>query len=124
MRFETIALGVSTTIIGMGIVFLVLILLSVIIWLLAAVVEKNEQSRKGGGGSAPAPATGGTPEAVQAGAGISAKTTAAIMGAISAATGRPLSQLHFTAIRRAGTAANTWAMHGAAEIMANRQTFL
>ena len=57
-------------------------------------------------------------------ADIDAKTVAVIMAAVEAASGREISTLRFTAIRRTRqTAKNPWAYAGAEGIINSRQTF-
>jgi|GEM_PF-3563657 len=55
---------------------------------------------------------------------IPAQTVAVIMAAVSAISGVPVSQFHFTAIRRLPTAANPWANSGTADIISGRQHYL
>ncbi|MCL1905698.1 MAG: OadG family protein [Clostridiales bacterium] len=126
MQLETIELGVSSTIIGMGVVFSVLIILTFTTWLLTTLVDGNIERKKAkeSAASAPVPVQEATPPPVQAAAGISAKTVAAIMGAVSLACGKPLQQLRFTAIRRGNTTANAWSDSGTADIINNRQVYL
>ena len=57
-------------------------------------------------------------------AAICPKTVAAIMAAVSMASGKPIEQLHFTAIRRGNTIANIWATSSTADIIASRQAYL
>lgn len=124
----SLQLGIETTAIGMGIVFSVLIVLSIITWLLSAIVDggiARKQARQAAKIAAEAPSApvAAAPEPAQA-AGLSAKTVAAITAAISAASGIPANQLRFTAIRRTGGVNSAWSASGTADIVSSRQTYL
>ena len=130
MQQATLELGISTTIIGLGVVFSVLVILSFTTWLLTTIVDGNIERKKAQEAtkqvSAPrvsVPVTEAPPVPGIA-SGISGKTVAAIMAAVSLASERPLSQLHFTAIRRNKTAATAWSSSSTTDIIANRQAYL
>lgn len=121
---ETLSVGVSTTVIGMFVVFLVLIILYISIKILSLVVEAVEKRRnpkKGAKVEAAAPASAPAPAVPE---GLSAKTVAAIMAAVAAVSGRPVAQLRYTAIRRTPGASNSWAASGTSEIINTRQDYL
>jgi sodium pump decarboxylase gamma subunit len=128
MQIETLELGVDTTFIGMGIVFLVLIVLALITWLLSSIVDggiQRKQRREAAVSVAPLGQVTVEPVVVAPPpASLSAKTVAAIMAAVSLASGLPLHQLRFTAIRRANTTAGAWSASSTADIIANRQAYL
>ena len=136
MQLETIELGVNTTIIGMGVVFSVLIILSFTTWLLTSIIDGNIERKKAQEAAAAAATAKATvkpvselaPAAVPAAAfknaDLSPKTVATIMAAVSFASGQPLSKLRFTAIRRGNTSANAWAASSTADIITNRQAYL
>lgn len=125
MQLETIQLGVNTTVIGMGVVFSVLIILSFTTWLLTTIVDGGAERKKARAAADAAQAEQEmAASTVPAAAGLSTATVAAIMAAVSAASGLPVSQLRFTAIRRANTSASAWSTSGAADIIANRQAYL
>ena len=56
--------------------------------------------------------------------GLSPKTVAAIMAAVSLASGKPMAQLRFQAVRRVRTVNNSWAASGTNEIINTRQQYL
>jgi hypothetical protein len=56
-------------------------------------------------------------------ANLSLKTVAAIMAAVSVASGVPAGNLRFTAIRRTSNY-NPWSASGTAEIINTRQSYL
>jgi sodium pump decarboxylase gamma subunit len=126
MNPETLALGVQTTVVGLGIVFTMLTVLWGVVTWLDKIVESMIQKPPASGGGQPAPAPAAAPAApASAGNGASSvKTVAAIMGAISAISGVPLSDLKFTAIQRAGGPRLAWSEAGVAEIINTRQQFL
>jgi sodium pump decarboxylase gamma subunit len=127
MNPETIELGVGTTVIGMGVVFSVLIILTITTWLLTKIIDGSIERKKSHETAATATAA---PVPVQkaselvATSGISAKTVAAIMAAVCLASGQPLSRLRFTAIHRGNTAEYAWSASSTADIIANRQAYL
>ena len=126
MQLETLELGIRTTITGMGIVFLVLITLSIITWLLSAIVDGSIQRKKARmEAEAPPTAPAAEPAITETvAAGINPQTVAAIIAAVGLASAQPLSQLRFTAIRRGGAAGNAWSGSSTADIIANRQAYL
>ena len=121
---QTMTVGVVTTLVGMGVVFAVLIILSFTTWLLNKIVDAIDKPKKVST-PAPAPVAAKAPAAPApaAAAGLDAKVVAAITAAIVAATGTSAANLKFTAIRRVGGANYPWAAAGSAEIMTNRQRF-
>jgi sodium pump decarboxylase gamma subunit len=128
MNPETLALGVQTTVVGLGIVFGILALLWFLTTWLDRIVESttNKTPPPSGGNRPPAPAVpAAAPSAPPAASGgPSAQTVAAIMGAVSAFSGKPLAALRFTAIRRAGGARPGWSQAGVAEQINTRQQYL
>jgi sodium pump decarboxylase gamma subunit len=127
MNPETLALGVQTTVVGLGVVFVMLtVLWGVVTWLDKIVESLSRTPPPAGGGdsqSAPAPAAPSAAPATGSGAS-SARTVAAIMGAISAISGVPLDHLKFTAIQRENGPRLAWSEAGVAEIINTRQQFL
>ncbi|GHU26796.1 hypothetical protein AGMMS50256_04930 [Betaproteobacteria bacterium] len=122
MNPETLALGVQTTVVGLGVVFLVLVTLWFLTSLLDQVVE-SASKQSPAPVARPAPATA-TPAPAPAATGLSPQTVAAIMGAVSAFSGAPLEALKFTAIRRASGMHTGWSQNGVNEIIQTRQQFL
>ncbi|MDR2613744.1 MAG: OadG family protein [Candidatus Accumulibacter sp.] len=123
MNPETLALGVQTTVVGLGVVFSMLTILWGVVTWLDKIVESMSQKQSP---PAPAPVPAVAP-AVPASAGSAAsnvKTVAAIMGAISAISGVPLGDLKFTAIQRADGPRLIWSEAGVAEVINTRQQFL
>ena len=127
--------GIDPTILVMIIVAVAIILLVIIVWLFSAVANSSAKRKKAQEAAtavvaaptpkepiAETPVPVAIPEAVAA--GISPKTVAAIMAAVSMASGSPHSKLRFTAIRRGATTANAWAASSTADIIANRQAYL
>ncbi|MDO4731962.1 MAG: OadG family transporter subunit [Bacillota bacterium] len=123
MNPETISVGVITTIVGMGVVFSVLVLLALLIALLARLTEGKKKAAPAPA-PAPAPVAAAPAPAAVAEGKLSAKTVAAIMAAISAATGKPVEQLKFTAIKRVHGTQSSWANAGTSEIINTRQNYL
>jgi sodium pump decarboxylase gamma subunit len=119
---ETMTVGVVTTLVGMGVVFAVLIILSFTTWMLNKIVELIDKKPQN---SAPATAERpiATVETTNQNTGIDAKVIAAIATAIAAVTGTPVGNLKFTAIQRVGSTPLPWAQASHAEIMNNRQRF-
>jgi hypothetical protein len=126
--------GFEITTISLVIVLLALIALAIIIWLLFTFVDSSKRKKAHVAAAtvlaatvvaAPIPEPV-TPKPVMAPviAGINPKTVAAIMAAVSMASGSPQSKLRFTAIRRGNTTNNVWAASSTADIIANRQTYL
>lgn len=127
MTPETLQTGVSTTVIGMIVVFMVLIILYLCIKLLAGVmetVEKRTAAKAIAAAPAPKPVVAAAAPVAETPAGICPKTVAAIMAAVSAASGRPLAQLRFQSVRRTNTVNNSWAASGTNEIINTRQQYL
>lgn len=116
MNPETISVGIVTTVVGLGVVFSVLIILSLVIALLAKLTAGRSKKK-----AAPAPVAAAPAAAPQ---GLNPKTVAAIMAAISAASGRPVAELKFTAIRRVNSNQNAWSNSGTSEIINTRQNYL
>jgi Na+-transporting methylmalonyl-CoA/oxaloacetate decarboxylase gamma subunit len=126
MNPETLALGVQTTVVGLGVVFFVLAALWFLTLLLDQVVESaSKPSLAPAAAPAPAAPTVATPVLAPAAAtGLSPQTVAAIMGAVSAFSGAPLEALKFTAIRRASGMHTGWSQSSVNEIIQTRQQFL
>ena len=129
MQQATLELGISTTIIGMGVVFSVLIILSFTTWLLTTLVDGSIERKKAR--ESALTSTSAEPLAIPVEpvfapvlTGIRPQTVAAIMAAVSLASGKPLSELRFKAIRRGGGAATAWSTSSTADIIANRQAYL
>ncbi|MDR1709426.1 MAG: OadG family protein [Candidatus Accumulibacter sp.] len=127
MNPETLELGIRTTVVGLGVVFVVLVLLWQVIGWLDKIIDAQKKAPAGAALPAPAaaaPAAVAAPAAKAAvKAGLSAATVAAIMGAVSAASGTSLANLKFTAIQRGGLHL-TWSDAGVQEIINTRQQFL
>ncbi|MCL1975914.1 MAG: OadG family protein [Firmicutes bacterium] len=150
ISLETLQIGLDTTLVGMGMVFLVLITLAIITWLLSSIVD-GSVSRKQDRNEAqqttyftappqapppvkpieapitvpvPVPVALPVPAPALIVKGVNAKTVAAIIGAVSIACEKPVDQLRFIAIRRAQTTANAWSSSSTADIIANRQAYL
>ena len=119
MSPETLQVGVVTTIVGMGVVFVVLIFLAFLTAMLARIctAKKKEKAAASVAASAPTEASAEVNR-------LDAKVVAAIIAAISAATGKPASQLKFTAIKRVHGTHTAWADAGTAEIITTRQNYL
>jgi Na+-transporting methylmalonyl-CoA/oxaloacetate decarboxylase gamma subunit len=129
MNPETLALGVQTTVVGLGVVFVMLTILWGVVSWLDKIVESMIHKPPAGGGGQPAPAVAAAPAPAPATAAgkvtLSAATVAAIMGAVSAISGVPLGDLRFTAIQRAGGGPRlAWSEAGITEIINTRQQFL
>ncbi len=119
-------IGLTTTVIGMGVVFSVLIFLSFVTWLLVKIVDDSSVNKK------PKSDTNFTPSqeiavasvpAAKIDDGIDAKTVAIIMAAVTAASGVVQNNLKFTAIRRSNAYHSDWADHGTHAIINSRQSF-
>jgi sodium pump decarboxylase gamma subunit len=130
MNPETVALGVQTTVVGLGIVFCILTVLWMLTTWLDRIVESttNKTPPAGGSGSGgnrpPAPAAPAPAAPAASAGGPSAQTVAAIMGAVSAFSGKPLAALRFTAIRREGDTRPGWSQAGVMELIHTRQQHL
>lgn len=137
MTQETLTVGVNTTVVGMLIVFLMLIVLYIVTSLLSKAIEASEKKKVAPAPApkviaapvpaaapvvaAPAPAPAPAPALP---AGLSPKTVAAVMAAVAAASGKPVSQLRFNAVRRLPGAVSAWSGSGTAEIINTRQQYL
>jgi Na+-transporting methylmalonyl-CoA/oxaloacetate decarboxylase gamma subunit len=126
MNPETVALGVQTTVVGLGIVFCILAVLWLLTTWLDRIVESTTNRKPPPAGPStrpPAAPTAPAPPAPPTG-GVSARTVAAVMGAVSAFSGQPLAALRFTAIRRAGDTRPGWNQAGVMEQIHTRQQYL
>jgi len=113
---EMVSAGISTTVLGMGVVFSVLIILTFTTWLLNTLVARFGQ--KGN----PRKAAVAEPEVALAAAGvtgISGATVAAITAAIVMATGRPAESFRYTSIKRSGG----WQDAGLQELVRTQQRY-
>ena len=118
----------QTAIIGLSVVFLALIGLMFIIIILNKTLGGQRKSPKAPGSVSKTTGTKqmsmSTPVDLVSPTDIDAKTVAVIIAAVEAASGKEISLLKFTAIRRAHqTAKNPWAYAGAEGIINSRQTF-
>ena len=118
---QTMTVGVVTTLVGMGVVFGVLAILSVLTWLLNKVGDALDKPTKPDVAAVEKPVAAVQQTAQQT--GVDAKIVAAITAAIAAVTGTPAANLKFTAIQRVGTMPLPWAQASHADIMNNRQRF-
>lgn len=120
--------GIMTTIIGMGVVFVVLIVLSILIGVLDRAVDstlgkkKSEPLSRAVSTPAPVPAapvkiTKTVPE------GISPAVVAAITATISMVTGKEAGEFKIIGIQRAGSGMPTWALMGTTDIISTRQRY-
>lgn len=123
--------GVLTTIIGLGVVFTVLILLSFFIKLLSSAVDAVEGKKTGKIQDREiAPQSTGVSAALPVAdkgknqEGISPAVVAAITAAICALTGKSAEEFRFKEIRRASGSQPMWATVGTADIMSTRQRFI
>jgi sodium pump decarboxylase gamma subunit len=129
MNPETLALGVQTTVVGLGIVFAVLVILMFFTGWLAQIIDSASGPKPpaggGGGGrpAAPAPQAAPVPAAPESGA-LSAQTVAAIVAAVSAFTGKSMEELRFAAIRRTGGMHTGWSQSAVTELINTRQQYL
>jgi len=121
--------GVLTTIIGMGVVFSVLIILSIFIKFLNSAVNAAESKKRvpdreivHESPMIPVAATVTDTEEYQE--GISSAVVAAITASICALTGKSAEEFRFKEIRRASGSQPMWAMVGTSEIMSTRQRFI
>ena len=132
MESHIIATGIETTIIGMGIVFAVLIILSLLITLLVKIVDKDHGPQNGSkvadnkskSATEIKTAPNANPIVSNQDNKINTKTIAAIMAAISATSGRPLANLKFTSIKRKNCVNFKWAEAGKAEIIENQKFYI
>lgn len=124
--------GVETTVIGMAVVFLILVILMFCITALDKIVDKSAQKKALAGSAknelpaaAAAPAVAAAPAATKsapAAAGVDPKTVAAIMAAVAAAAGGKA--LKFVAIKRVNSVPGPWAASAANELINTRQSYL
>ena len=119
--------GIMTTVIGMGVVFIVLIILSLLIGWLNSGVEammgkKPKQQEKAAVPVMPEKA----PEesAAKKVEGISPAVVAAITASICILTGKSSEEFKFTKIRRISEVKPVWSMVGTQDIMLTRQRFI
>ncbi|MCR4962689.1 MAG: OadG family protein [Firmicutes bacterium] len=123
----SLKLGIFTTLMGMGGIFLVLIILSLVTMLAARLIDKSRQPHENSAHQeaavkavpmAPAPAAA----IPAADGGLSPKTVAAIMGAISAASGGAAFKI--MSIHRIGSINTPWTSASNGNIINNRQQYL
>jgi sodium pump decarboxylase gamma subunit len=117
--------GILTTLIGVGVVFSVLIVLSLMIkWLNSGVnaamgrKPKNEEINISQSEQAPA-----KPE-MKKNQSISPAVVAAITATICALTGKTAEEFKFTEIRRVSHNRPIWSIAGTQDIMSTRQRFI
>lgn len=119
-----VSVGIMTTVIGMAVVFLILIILWLFVALLDKAIDKKEKAAAGAGKNelrAAAPAAAPRQSATVA-PGVDPKIVAAIMAAITAANaGR---ELRFVSIKRVNPVTGPWAASGRADQIAVRQSYL
>jgi len=133
--FNFLKVGVETTIIGLGVVFSVLVGLSLIIRVLNSLDDLITPKKSGPEvKAAPVKATP-VPEKPKApvsepglspkprGTGISPAVVAAITTVVCLMTGRASSDLKFTNIKRAGGGQSLWSATGTTDIIALRQRY-
>ena len=118
--------GIMTTVIGMGVVFIVLIILSLLIGWLNSGVEammgkKPKQQEKA---AVPVMPEKAPAESVSKVEGISPAVVAAITASICAITGKSSEEFKFTKIRRISEVKPVWSMVGTQDIMLTRQRFI
>ncbi|MGI6684726.1 MAG: OadG family protein [Bacillota bacterium] len=125
--FEFMEVGIMTTIIGIGVVFIVLIVLSFMIrWLNfgveAVVGKKPKQEEPEKVPIRPEKSTGVLePKSAES---ISPAVVAAITASICALTGKSAEEFHFTAIRRVSGMKPMWSLMGTQDIISTRQRFI
>lgn len=116
---ETLATGINTTVIGMGVVFMVLVVLFLLFKIIGAIdtatsnrppKEKKQKKQKEQAEAAPIAPVAST--------GIDEQTIAAITAAVEVCCGKPARELKFTAIRRNN---NAWNSSGLADVINSRQ---
>jgi Na+-transporting methylmalonyl-CoA/oxaloacetate decarboxylase gamma subunit len=132
--FGFIALGIETTVIGMGVVFIVLILLSFCIkglnflddFFAAKTIDTQAEIppaeaivRHEGSDAIPLVERKNRNDTA-----ISPAVVAAIMCAVCMMTGSSAGSLKFTSIKRAGSGQSLWTAMGTNEIIVTRQRFL
>ena len=123
MSAETLAVGIQTTVIGIAVVFLILIILMFFIKILDKIIDVATGSSKKKA-EKPAPAATPVATAPAKANGIDPKTVALVMAAVSAYSGRPIHELHFTSIRRNGVSNGVWGQSGVSEIITTRQSYV
>lgn len=124
--------GVLTTIIGMGVVFTVLIMLSLFIKFLNSAVDAAQGKQQGPVKDRKQEAVAISPEIPAAARvtdtknheGISSAVVAAITASICVLTGKTAGEFKFTKIQRTSGSQPMWAMVGTSEIMSTRQRFI
>lgn len=124
--------GVETTVIGMAVVFLILVILMFCITALDKIVDNSSKKKALEGAAknelpaaAAAPAVAAAPAATKSApeaAGIDPKKVAAIMAAVAAAAGGKA--LKFVAIKRVNSVPGPWAASAANELINTRQSYL
>ncbi|MDD2220493.1 MAG: OadG family protein [Clostridia bacterium] len=125
---EALLLSGQTTLIGLTVVFLALVGLMFVIIILNKTLGGQRKPKQEAQPVTEKAATKqlsvAAPVDLVSPIDIDAKTVAVIMAAVEAASGREISTLRFTAIRRTRqTAKNPWAYAGAEGIINSRQTF-
>ncbi|MGI6712740.1 MAG: OadG family transporter subunit [Bacillota bacterium] len=138
IALEFTKLGIETTVIGVGVVFIVLIILSLLIKGLSFLDDFfASRTNDTQSGTPPSSEHQGTivnkENAVHItpvesrnsnSTAISPTVVAAIMGAVCMMTGRSVSNLKLTSIKRAGNGQALWSAMGTNEIIVTRQRFL
>ncbi|MGI6066684.1 MAG: OadG family protein [Bacillota bacterium] len=126
---EFMAEGISTTFIGMGVVFTILIFLSIVIGLLDKGIDatlakkKAEPVVKAPAVPTPVVEATGTDTTAKVEQGISPAVVAAITAAVCMMTGKTASEFKFASIRRAQDGQPVWALMGTNDIIATRQRY-
>lgn len=122
--------GVETTVIGMAVVFLILVILMFCITALDKAVDNSTKKKAAGAAknelpaAAAAPAVAAAPAATKSApaAGIDPKKVAAIMAAVAAAAGGKA--LKYVSIKRVNSVPGPWASSAASELINTRQSYL
>ncbi len=123
----SLKLGLFTTLMCMGGIFLVLIILALITVFVARLIDRKAQPhekrthKEGQEKVASVPQTPASAAPAVDG-GISPKTVAAIMAAVAAASGG--AALKFTSIHRIGSINTPWTSASNVDIISNRQQYL
>ncbi|MGI6679264.1 MAG: OadG family protein [Dehalobacterium sp.] len=115
---DNMQIGVLATVIGMGIVFIVLIILSFLISFLNYGVEVAQSKKTT---KTPVSAEINEADALQNQEGIPLAIVAAITASVCMITGKSTNEFRFKGIRRAPGSQSMWGMTGTADIIANRQ---
>lgn len=118
--------GIETTVIGMAVVALILVILMFCVMFLDKAVDKAN-NKPAGTGKNELPAAAAAPALraaapVAASTGLNAKTVAAIMAAVYAASGS--SDLKFVAIKRVNSVPGPWAASATSDLINTRQSYL